>query len=282
MPPQLIFRTKQGKPVTSDDLRVALDQVQAQDCQVLYMHTALSFGMPNPELSRTELLECIYQAVRGLGVPTLCVPTFTFSFCNGEAYDPRSSKSRMGAINEFIRQRQEAVRSVDPLMSVAVVGEDRDLAENLGHESIGANSTFDKLSRRKKVKFLFLGVALGDCFTYMHHLEWVARVPYRYNRDFAGKITHEGRTYEDTYKLFVRYNNVKPNSASYIYQRSLAECDSLRVAAFGDNFIQCVEEPKARERYLELLSQDPNDFISNPYRAEEADRTFVAQNMVAL
>jgi aminoglycoside 3-N-acetyltransferase len=282
MSQQLLFKTAQEKPVTCDDLRAALDSVQAHDCQVLYMHTGLSFGLPNSELSRAELLDAIYHAIRGLGVPTLCVPTFTFSFCNREDYDSARSKSRMGALNEFIRRRPEAIRSVDPLMSVAVVGEDRDLAGNLGHESIGLNSTFDKLSRRQGVKFLFLGVRLGDCFTYMHYLEWVAGVPYRYNREFTGKITHAGRTYEDTYQLFVRYHNVKPNAASYTYEQLLAERGLLRVAALGDSSIRCIAEPEARALYLELLSRDPNYFIEHPFRAEEAERTFVADEMVAL
>jgi aminoglycoside 3-N-acetyltransferase len=268
--------------VTSDGLRAALDGVQAHDCRVLYMHTGLSFGIPNPKLSRAELLDAIYKTIRSLGVPTLCVPTFTFSFCNGEDYDSTRSKSRMGALNEFIRLRPEAVRSVDPLMSVAVVGEDRDLAENLGHESIGANSTFDKLSRRQGVKFLFLGVGVGDCFTYMHYLEWLAGVPYRYNRDFTGNITHMGKTYEDTYKLFVRYNNVKPNTASYTYEKLLEDRGLLRVAALGGSSIQCTAEPEAREVYLELLRRDPNYFIEQPFRAVAADRTFMATNMVAL
>jgi aminoglycoside 3-N-acetyltransferase len=282
MSQQLLFRTAQGNPVTSDDLRAALDGVQAHDCRVLYMHTGLSFGSPNPELGRAQLLDAIYKAVRSLGVPTLCVPTFTFSFCNGEDYDSTQSRSHMGALNEYIRRRPEAVRSVDPLMSVALVGEDRDLVENLGHESIGTNSTFDKLSRRQGVKFLFLGVRLGDCFTYMHYLEWVAGVSYRYDREFTGKITHAGKTCEDTYQLFVRYHNVKPNAASYAYEQLLAERGLLRVATLGENSIRCIGETAARSVYLELLRRDPNYFIECPFRTEEADRMFVAQRMVAL
>ncbi len=277
-----LFKTGEGRWATVSDLAAALRSVGAHDCQGLYMHTGLSFGAPNPDLRRTELLEAIYETIRALGVPTLCVPTFTFSFCNGEDYDVTESKSRMGALNEYIRRRPEAVRSVDPLMSVAVVGDDRDLAENLGHESIGTNSTFDKLSRRQGVKFLFLGVRLGDCFTYMHYLEWVAGVPYRYDREFTGKITHAGKAYEDTYRLFVRYHNVKPNAASYTYEQLLTDRGLLRVAALGNNFIGCIGEPEARAVYHELLRRDPNYFIERPFRAEEADRTFAAQNMVAL
>ena len=277
-----LFKTRDGRWVTSADLVDAMRAVGAHDCQVLYMHTGLSFGQPNPELSRTDLLEAIYQAVRLLGVPTLCVPTFTFSFCNGEDYDVDRSKSRMGALNEFIRRQPEAIRSADPLLSVALVGEDRDLVESLGHESIGENSTFDKLSHRPGVKFLFLGVCLGDCFTYMHYLEWREKVPYRYHRDFTGKITHGNRTCEDTYSLFVRYRNVKPNRGSYAYEEMLAGRGRLRVAPLGDNSIRCVSEPEAREVYLELLRKTPNFFIEQPFSPQDADTTFVAQNMVAL
>lgn len=277
-----LFKRADGQWVTTLDIAEALRAVGAHDCKVLYMHTGLSFGQPNAELSRTELLDAVYQAVRSLGVPTLCVPTFTFSFCNGEDYDVDQSKSRMGALNEFIRRRPEAARSVDPLMSVALVGEDHDLVENLGHESTGANSTFDKLSRRSGVKFLFLGVRLGDCFTYMHYLEWRAKAPYRYNRDFTGKITHQGRTYEDTYTLFVRYRDVKPGNGSYAYEQLLAEKGLLRAVPLGDNFIRCVSEPAARALYLELLQQTPNYFIERPFSPQDADKTFVAHNMVAL
>ncbi|MFZ4395736.1 MAG: AAC(3) family N-acetyltransferase [Kiritimatiellia bacterium] len=277
-----LFRAHDGAWVTNTQILRALQDTVTPDCRVLYMHTGLSFGVPNPDMGRKEVLASLYEAVQALGVPTLCVPTFTFSFCNGEPYDVAHSKSRMGALNEYIRQQPGTIRSVDPLMSVALVGEDRDLVESLGHASIGADSTFDKLSRRKDVEFLFLGVRLGDCFTYMHYLEWVAHVPYRYDRKFTGQITHAGRTYEDTYSLFVRYNNVTPNAASYEYENQLIAKGLERVAVVGDNAIRGVCEPAARELYLELLRRDPNYYITKPFVLQQADPTFVARDMVAL
>lgn len=277
-----LFKRSDGQWVASSDLVAALRQVGAHDCQVLYMHTALSFGQINPELGRAELLGEVYRAIRSLGVPTLCVPTFTFSFCNGEDYDVARSRSRMGVLNEFIRQQPEAIRSVDPLLSVALVGQDRDLVENLGHESIGANSTFDKLNRRAGAKFLFLGVPLGDCFTYMHYLEWREHVPYRYNREFRGRITHGTKAYEDTYTLFVRYQGVTPGRGGNAYERMLADRGLLRAAPLGDSSVSCVSEQDARKHYLDLLRQSPNFFIQEPFDPQCADKTFVAHNMVAL
>lgn len=271
-----------GTWVTSKDLLDTLKAVGAQNCNILYMHTGLTFGVPNPELSRSELLRAMYETVLELGVTTLCVPTFTFSFCNGKDYSVSASKSYMGALNEYIRRQPESIRSVDPLMSVALVGKDRDLVENLGHESTGENSTFDKLSRKKGVKFLFLGVGLGDCFTYMHYLEWMAKVPYRYDREFSGKITNEEKSWKDTYTLFVRYNNVFPNDASYTYGQLLEDEGSLKSARYGDSLIGCVNEADARALYLDLIANDPNYFIKEPFTKASTDTTFIARNMVAL
>src|ERR1019366_8483912 len=212
-----LFQLHDGSWITSSHLLSLLEKVKAQEAGVLYMHTGLTFGPPNPRLGRQELLGHLYDVVASLGVPTLLVPTFTFSFCNGEDYGVRTSRSRMGALNEYIRKLPGAIRSVDPLMSSVLVGEDRDLVENLGKHSIGANSTFDKLHRRgATVKFLFLGATVSECFTYTHYVEERLATPYRYNRDFTGSITDGDRSWEDTYTLFVRYKGVVPASSGLL------------------------------------------------------------------
>lgn len=277
-----LFRARDGSWAGGEQLGAALRAVGAHDCDILYMHAGLSFGAPAPGMGRTRLLDAIYQAVRSLGTRTLCVPTFTFSFCNGEDFDRERSASRMGALTEHVRRQPGAVRSVDPLMSVALVGEDRDLAEGLGHASIGADSTFDRLSRKSGVRFLFLGVHPGDCFTYMHYLEWRARVPFRYDREFRGRISAGGRTWTDAYTLFVRYHNVHPGDGSYRYAETLLQQEHMKRAAWGDGPLYCVEEPVARRVYLDTLQRDPNYFLREPFTPGRADARFEAHDMVAL
>lgn len=281
MKSQRLFNSN-GCWLTRGDLLEALKAVGASDCKILYMHSALSFGTPNPELKRSALLQALYETLQELGVETLCVPTFTFSFCNGDVYDVEKTRSHMGALNEYIRQRPEAIRSIDPLMSVAMVGRDRDLVENLGHDSVGKNSTFDRLCNKDGVKFLFLGVDLGDCFTYMHYLEWLAQVPYRYQRNFTGTIIENGTSVEDTYSLFVRYNNVTANEASYTYGKMLTARGLQQTVPFGDTTIGCVSEPDAKKLYLALLNDNPDYFIHECFSEIVPDPTFFPRKMVAL
>ncbi|MDF9810728.1 aminoglycoside 3-N-acetyltransferase [Aurantimicrobium minutum] len=278
----LLFEDAAGNKISTQNFNDAFTSVEAHDAEILYIHSGLTFGKPNNELRPRQLLQELDSAIQTLDVPTLAFPTFTFSFCNGLDFDIQNSKSQMGALNEFVRKDPAAVRSNDPLMSVVVRGDDKSIITDLGKSSIGENSTFDKLSRKNKVKFMFLGVELGDCFTYMHYLEWVAKSAYRYDREFTGKVIDNGSVSTQTYELFVRYNGVFPNRASYQYGDYLEEKGFLKRAKIGDSFVSVVDLEPASEIYLDWIKRDPNCFITEPFVREQVDTEFNVENMVAL
>jgi aminoglycoside 3-N-acetyltransferase len=276
-----LFKTASGRSATAGDLAAALRETGAHDCDVLFIHSGMNFGLP--AVGRKELLTRLWEAFSGLGVRTLCVPVFTFSFPNKEIYDVQNTPSRMGVFGEFIRNQPGAIRSRDPLMSVALIGEQKDLVTQVGNESCGANSTFHKLSQRDGVKFAFLGVRAGDCFTYMHHLEWQAKVPYRYDREFRGKISHSGVESEASAILNVRYKSVVPSDGSYKFEDIMLERGVMKNAAFGDGVVRCVSEKDARPIFLGLLKSDPNYFLTEPFNPATKDDTFEVNGvMVAM
>ena len=277
----ILFDSNNG-PVSVSALKEALLRSGAQDAAVLYGHSGLNFGQPRRNLSRHVLLGEIANAILEMGVATVCMPTFTFSFCNELSFDRQQSRSQMGALNEHFRKRSDVHRSSDPLMSVVALGKDTDLVEDLGTQSIGQNSTFDKLSRRKNVKFLFLGVHPGDCFTYMHYMEWKAKVPYRYDRDFTGLVIDNGVSTQVTKTLFVRFNGVVPNAASYSYGDLLQKMGHLAKENLGDSNLSCLSLAPAEDVYFELLDADPNHFITKPFDLDRVTKEFAIKNMVAL
>ncbi len=276
----MLFQSTAGSIISEDTLRAALDRVRAADCRILYIHTGMHFGAPNPELGRTGLLTRLWDILRGLGVPTLLFPTFTFSFCNGQDFDVAQSRSRMGALNEYVRKLPGTMRSLDPLMSSAVTGLDRGLATNTGHHSIGENSIFDRLHLRgRDVKFLFFGTTASDCFTYTHYVEESLGAPYRYRREFTGNITSGGRTWHDTYILFVRYHGVVPATSGKL-EADLIRRGHLHKVACGDSSISALAEPDGYSTIVEHLTADPYAYIASDPR--DRDTHFEAHDMVAL
>ena len=278
-----LFLAKDGKWVTNKSMLETLLSLGADKCDTLYIHTALSFGQPNPQLKKSGLLGELLKVIKALGVKTICMPTFTFSFCNGLDYNPATSASRMGVLNEFFRKQEDVIRSADPLMSVALLGEDKDLVTGIGHVSCGENSTFDKIRHRDNVKFLFLGPKIGDCLTYMHYMEWLYSVDYRYSRVFRGNVTIGDKTTVEEYALFVRYKSVLPNAASYVYEQKMYENGTAFIASCGDGTISIVDEKNASMEYKKCLDENPYYFVEFENGVFVKDKTFKHEHeMVAM
>lgn len=280
---QILFLPSNGSPVTQGDLSRSLRQVGADRCDVLFVHSGLRFGSPNVSLGRNGLLDAIWEAVADLGIPTVCMPTFTFSFPNGDDFDRERTKTPMGALNEWFRHLPDVVRSVDPIMSVAARGREIDLVESTGNHSCGPGSTYDKLHRRGGgTVFLFLGVPCHECFTYSHFVEACFEVPFRYHRPFRGRITAAGRTWEDTYFHYARYNGVRPVQDDRL-ERDLRRSGRLRETSLGDGTVSAVDESAAFELLAEQLAQDPFYLAARAYEpAELRDERFEESSIVAL
>ena len=278
-----LFLAKDGKWVTNKTMIETLLSLGADKCDTLYIHTSLSFGQPNPQLKKSVMLSELLNVIKALDVKTICMPTFTFSFCNGLDYNPATSASRMGVLNEFFRKQEGVIRSADPLMSVALLGEDKDLVTGVGHVSCGENSTFDKLRHRDNVKFLFLGPKIGDCLTYMHYMEWLYSVDYRYNRVFRGNVTIGDKTTVEEYALFVRYKSVIPNTASYDYEQKMYDNGTAFIASCGDGTISIVDEKNASVEYKKCLDENPYYFVDFENDVFVKDKTFKLEHeMVAM
>ena len=56
----------------------------------------------------------------------------------------------------------------------------------------------------------------------------------------------------------------------------------LVTASLGDSMVSCVAREPAEELYLELLDNDPNFFICEPFDRALVNEEFFASNMVAL
>jgi aminoglycoside 3-N-acetyltransferase len=152
-----LFQDREKNWITYGDLVRAMKEVKADDCDALLIHTDLSFGLPTRELKRKELVEVLYDAICELGVKTLIFPTFTFSYGNREDFDVKNTKCKMGMLNEYVRKMPASVRSKDPLMSVCVIGENKELAKVSGNKSLVREVFLTAFITRKMQELCSLG-----------------------------------------------------------------------------------------------------------------------------
>lgn len=133
---------------------------------------------------------------------TLIMPAFTYSYCNNEVYDKHTSKSKMGILAEALRTYPESKRSDDPNFSVVAIGK---LAEhmttNLSTHAFDQHSFWGKFH---EIGGKIVSINFPYASTFIHYVEKVIDVDYRYDKVFYGKSLIDGELIESEAVHYVR------------------------------------------------------------------------------
>lgn len=276
----LLFKSKSGD-VDKKNLYQTLLNIGANDCKYLFIHSSINFGTPNPDLKKKELLAHILDVIMSLNVENVLMPTFTFSFCNREDFDVQNTKSAMGILTEFFRKQDGVRRSVDPIMSVAMIGNDYSVIDDIGNISCGENCTYDLLHKKGDTKFLFLGNHMSDCMTYTHYVEVIKNVPYRYSKEFTGNVINNGVLQETKYYLHVRYNNISPFNDRRIDELMIKNNGGKNIC-LGDGVVSIAEEDRVFKYLGEAIDKNPDFMLSHKCPQPPFDNYYVYEKKVAL
>lgn len=251
-----------------------LKEIGADDCEALFLHTDVMFGSPAPGIRRKEYLGAFYDILQSLHVKYLIVPTFTYSFCNKEDFDVRTSPTSMGALNEFIRKQEARYRTLDPLLSLSVPIALKERFAALGRHSLGVGSGMDMLHQMDGVKFLFFGARLGECFTYVHYVEKILDVPYRFDLAFSGNVIDwEGNLSNQEQYIHTACSGVKTAEYHY-FEDYLADHGFLKRKRLGNKQVSCIFEKDAYREIANMLRRDINYFLQEPFQKSSLAKTY--------
>lgn len=179
----------------------------ASDAALLLAEARRNYGIKTAQDKDTFLhsvVDILQETVGSEG--TLLFPVFTWDFCRGKGFDVRTTKGEVGALNNWIlTQRNDFRRTQHPLYSFLVWGKEAEPLLALNNiDAWDERSPFAYLHRHHG-KMLLLNVSLQRGFTFMHYVERMLRVPYRYLKNFHGSYTDSGgETQERSYIMYVR------------------------------------------------------------------------------
>ena len=270
-----LFIGQDSRVWTDDDMREALMAVEADRCETLFIHSDILFGKAAGAFRRTELLASLYGMLCDLPVKNLIFPTFTFSFCNGESYDVRNSRSYMGALSEYARKQSGRYRTEDPLLSVSVPQELEPMYSHPSRHSLGEGSALDTLHHMNDVKFLFFGAEMANCFTYVHYVEKLLSVPYRFDMPFEGEILYpDGRIARRTQVIHTQCRGAKLPAKYDYFEKELEEKGLLKKRSVGDRYIACISEADAYREIRAHIEKDRNYFLAEPLNEAALTREY--------
>lgn len=276
-----LFQDREGNKVSEKDIRSALFEVGADQCETLFIHSDIMFGRPVGGIKRKVFLGILFEQIRELGVQNIIVPTFTYSFCNNETYDVCNSVTSMGAFNEYVRKLDERYRTEDPLLSVSVPAALKSRFDHVSNHSLGTGSALDILHHMDDVKFLFFGAEMGDCFTYVHYVEKMMDVPYRFDMAFSGEVVYpDGIRKQRRQTIHTQCAGVRLPSKYDYFESEMEEKGFLKKKYVADKYIGCLSEADAYREIKAHIERNINYYLEVPYKESDLvhEYTYSAEN----
>lgn len=240
-------------------LSSALSEVGLCSGDVVFSHSNVGFfGRPEGGASAENIYATVEGAFRDVLGPdgTLVVPTFTYSFCKRQPFDPDRTASTCGLFTELVRRDPRAIRSCDPIFSVAALGgRAAELTQAAPAACFGGDSFWARLLAADGW-ICNLNFDAGS--TFLHHAEWLLRVPYRYDKLFTGAILEEGQT-RRTAAIFFCQDLANPLTAAAFeaFHRLAVQAGIVRQARVGRGSVLALRARAALELVRSTLPLRP-------------------------
>jgi len=174
----------------------ALADAGLQHGDTAYFSTGLGMlGRADGVSSQEELNRLFLKAIKNiLGAEgTIIIPAYSYTFNNStkntpKIFDSLTAPAKVGPFPDFFLKQKDVIRSLDPMMSIAGLGPATEiLFKDLSPTSYGDDCLYARLLNHHNAKCVNLGLG-PNWIPFLHHVDWLAEVPFRYDKYFFGGI----------------------------------------------------------------------------------------------
>jgi aminoglycoside 3-N-acetyltransferase len=239
---------------------------------VVHSDIRFGFGIDPSGKTRRDLLAAhcseLAKVFRGL---QMIMPAFNYDFSKTKLMDVRATPGQVGVLNEYFRKNCADWRTAVPVFSFAGTGakpacEVEGVVNPLGSRSLLA--LFD----REGTLVAHYGSRMGHT-TFLHYIEEIRDVPYRYNKQFHGDMVFEDGRKE---AVIVEYK-VRPLDGQTVidWDRLLHDLqhEMLALELRDDRaYVLLLDVAGMCRFWKEKLSGDPLYFLNSGSRVWVAER----------
>lgn len=238
---------------------------------IVLFHTDVTrMPIPHGAGTKRQALDVYAEALeRSAGGRSVVLPTFNYDFCRGGVYDVQRDPAQVGVLNEHYRLHRADYRTRTPVFNFCGAGRAR-LTRELHTNPFDEQSSFGEL-RRCDAAVVFLGAPLASN-TFLHHVEELANVGYRYLKPFPGMV----RDGDYSSELVLRYR-VRPLQAGIVIydwprlSADLMDAGILRTATYGAASLLSFRAAALAEYWAGRLGEN-GKYLLTPASARAVER----------
>ncbi len=211
---------------------------------------------------KAQLLYSALRQLEELFGHDFVLPAFNYDFTSTRRFDVRLDLPQIGALPRSVMTLPGWNRSKTPVFSF--LAQHRMLRTD--EKPFSSDSVLGQLLTNSG-QVALLGVGF-ESFTFLHHLEFLANSPYRYEKKFTGQRVEDGRVEACEVSFHVRPFGL---DIDYDFDKIGSVVLGQKAAKKQDSHTTVVSVAEASEVLLGLLSKDPFFLLDSNSRAAVKD-----------
>jgi aminoglycoside 3-N-acetyltransferase len=213
-----------------------------------------------------DFFDCLSEIIN-LEKGTIFVSTASDSLCNtNKVFDIEKTKSERGVFTNFVMKKEKSIRSLHPFLSYTGIGKHaRYVCTNNSKHGYGPNSPKDRMLKIN-TKYLSVGLEPRWTCSYIHHVEMLIGVPYRYTKEFNVKIKIDKKTYEDYFYMFLCYLEceIERDRNLKLFEYLRKKNMKIQVSKIGQGQIHFYDCNSFVDNAINYLSNDIYGWLKKP------------------
>ena len=248
------------------DIKKALLDLNIKPGDKIFIHSNIGFfgkyyNIQNAQSQYMVFKEAIFNIIGKKG--TLCLPSFSYSFCSGNKWDIKNTPSVCGYLSEMALKDNESIRSNDANFSVVAIGNENEIfTKNIPEHSFGKGSFWERFYESDGIICNF---NIDSRSTFMHFVEKSLNVHYRYDKEFVGIDISSGSEINRKQIHFVRDLN-SPNTAFSVdkFEQLASKRGFISRIRLGRGLITKISAKNTFKVIEDGLNNDPAFLIVGP------------------
>ena len=252
-----------GRVELADFRNQVASSIEEEDKLILLSSGIWSFGS-RINLPLEILVESLLDSIISILRPyqTLLLPAFTYSFCKNRFYNPEVTLPDTGVLSLHAMKDKRGIRTKSAINSYFAFGSKAvALGETSGDTVWGAGSIAAKLEEAD-AKILSLGLPISLSTGFMHRIEELAQVPYRFYKNFEGTWEQDGRSLPWKERMFVR-SQIVPAELDWSRLEEILAAENLLNSSQEPYIFQSTTARKIIDTGRKMLDSDPFALVQN-------------------
>ena len=250
--------------LTLPDFRRQFGEVVGKKDRIVVVYSGIwtfghRFGLPISDIPRL-LVEAMLEE---LGAEqTLLLPSYTYGYTRTRRYSPEASAPETGVLPAAMLKHFQYVRSHSALNSFLAIGpQAKELAE-IKSATLWGEGSLKAHFQSQHARMVVLGLPWKDACGFLHRIEEVCDVPYRYHKTFHGTWSDSAGEKPWSETMFVRPLTLLPVFRWQMVDELLRSRGGVRNST-GEIFLESADADDLVQAGIEILAEDKLALLTN-------------------